>query len=84
VDGEIEERPAEDRMQRLMRKLEDYSVMGIPEIWLIDDSSCEATPSRTTSTRVPPLKRSVLRPGQAHCRSLPLVGMTRRGRLLTS
>ena len=26
----------EDRMQRLLRKLEDYSVMGIPEIWVID------------------------------------------------
>ena len=26
----------EDRMQRLMRKLEDYRVMGIPEIWVID------------------------------------------------
>jgi hypothetical protein len=23
-------------MQRLMRKLEDYSVLGIPEIWVID------------------------------------------------
>jgi Uma2 family endonuclease len=23
-------------MQRLLRKLEDYSVMGIPEIWVID------------------------------------------------
>jgi len=27
---------SEDRMQRLLRKLEDYSVMGIPEIWVID------------------------------------------------
>jgi Uma2 family endonuclease len=26
----------EDRTQRLLRKLEDYSVMGIPEIWVID------------------------------------------------
>jgi Uma2 family endonuclease len=26
----------EDRMQRLLRKLEDYRVMGIPEIWVID------------------------------------------------
>ena len=26
----------EDRLQRLKRKLEDYRIMGIPEIWLID------------------------------------------------
>jgi Uma2 family endonuclease len=26
----------EDRMQRLKRKLEDYRIMGIPEIWVID------------------------------------------------
>jgi Uma2 family endonuclease len=26
----------EDRMQRLLRKLEDYRIMGIPEIWVID------------------------------------------------
>jgi Uma2 family endonuclease len=26
----------EDRLQRLKRKLEDYRVMGIPEIWVID------------------------------------------------
>jgi Uma2 family endonuclease len=26
----------EDRVQRLKRKLEDYRVMGIPEIWVID------------------------------------------------
>jgi Uma2 family endonuclease len=26
----------EDSVQRLMRKLEDYAMMGIPEIWVID------------------------------------------------
>jgi Uma2 family endonuclease len=26
----------EDSLQRLKRKLEDYRVMGIPEIWVID------------------------------------------------
>jgi Uma2 family endonuclease len=26
----------EDRLQRLKRKLEDYRLMGIPEIWVID------------------------------------------------
>jgi Uma2 family endonuclease len=26
----------EDRMQRLLRKVEDYRVMGIPEIWVIN------------------------------------------------
>jgi Uma2 family endonuclease len=26
----------EDSLQRLMRKLEDYKTMGIPEIWVID------------------------------------------------
>jgi Uma2 family endonuclease len=26
----------EDRTQRLLRKLEDYRIMGIPEIWVID------------------------------------------------
>jgi Uma2 family endonuclease len=26
----------EDSVQRLKRKLEDYRVMGIPEIWVID------------------------------------------------
>jgi Uma2 family endonuclease len=27
---------SEDRVQRLLRKLEDYRIMGIPEIWVID------------------------------------------------
>jgi Uma2 family endonuclease len=34
----------EERVQRLKRKLEDYKVMGIPQIWVIDpqdDTFCQ-------------------------------------------